>query len=361
MRAFLIIVLVLPYFVTWFWSYSYHPRLAFAITPLQQVLVAALIAGIAARLAKYVRPRRRQALAATALLCWIVPGMWLTFQSTIVHGLANDLPTDDAKQLNGNQALFETVIALRQAEEQGPINVVAPGALRLPFFFPLAPINTAPITDLALLDDRVTHYVAGGENDGVYRALGQTVNPVRALTGLDYLARSVRLSGDQDFWYELFTVNTALRHVRPECNPLPQAVVYSGFAEVIGYGIGGNTFWPGRRVVLTLCWRVLEPTERDYTVYLHVNGPDRAEPYATWDHIPGQGQYPTYLWEADTYVVDRLTVSLDTAATPPGDYQVRMGLYELATGQRASAQVGGEAADGFVLLDRITMLAEGPG
>jgi len=356
----LIAALVLPYFVTWFWSYSYHPRLAFAITPLQLVLVAALIARIGARLAEYVRPRRRQAMAATALLCWIVPGMWLTFQSTIVNGLANDLPTDDAKQLNGNQALFETVIALRQAEEQGPINVLAPGALRLPFFFPLAPINTAPVTDLALLDDRVTHYVAGGENDGVYRALGQTVNPVRALTGLDYLAHSVRISGDQDFWYELFAVNTALRHVRPDCNPLPQPVIYPGFAEVIGYGIGGNTFWPGRRVVLTLCWRVLEPTARDYTVYLHVVGPDRAEPYATWDHIPGQGQYPTYLWEAGTYVVDRLTVSLDPAVVPLGDYQVHMGLYELATGQRASALVEGEAADGFVLLDRITLLAEEP-
>jgi hypothetical protein len=55
--AALILALLAPYSITWFWSYSNHPRLAFAIVPLQLVIVPGWVYAVAERLAAYVRPR----------------------------------------------------------------------------------------------------------------------------------------------------------------------------------------------------------------------------------------------------------------------------------------------------------------
>ncbi len=357
-KAAWIIALIAPYWITWFYSYSYHPRLAFAITPPQLLLVAALAAALAPRLAAYVRPSRRAVMGAAALLTLIVPGLWLTAEETATHLILADLPDDDAKHRASNYALFRTVEHLREEAAAGPINVLAPGALRLPFFFPEISVNTDPVTDLSALDDRVTHYVQGVESENLYRSTGQLINPVRNLPGRSRLARPLYQEADVDFNYDLFAVNTALRFVQPEFNGLlPQPVVYPDFAEVQGFAITGREFWPGRRIVLLNVWRVLGRTEGDYTIYLHVT--DGETVYATWDHIPGGGQYPTYLWEPGEFVVDELSVYLYDDV-PPGTYQVRMGLYNFQTGERIPVQVGDVTSDGFVLIDRITMLPGPP-
>ncbi len=352
--------LVLPYWVTWFYSYSYHPRLAFAITPLQLLLVAMLVAGIAPRLAAYVRPRRRKAMAAVALLAWMVPGLWLTARETATHLALADLPDDDAKHRASNYALFRTVEHLREEAARGPIHVLAPGALRLPFFFPEVPIETGPVRDLSALDDRVTHYIRGVESEHLYRTTGALINPVRALPGRLRLAQRLYSEADVNFNYDLFAVNTALRWVQPTYNGvLPQPVIYPGFAELQGYAITGLDFWPGRRIVLLTFWRVLGRTEADYTIYLHVTDGEGETPVATWDHIPGNGEFPTYLWEPGEFVVDELSVYL-YEDVPPGDYQVRVGLYDFSTGERVPVQVGDETRDGAVLIEAIHMLPGPP-
>ena len=53
------LALTLPYFVTWFWSYSYHYRLSFAIVPLMIVLFAALADRLLQAWTGCARPRLR--------------------------------------------------------------------------------------------------------------------------------------------------------------------------------------------------------------------------------------------------------------------------------------------------------------
>ncbi len=353
-------LLIAPYWLTWFWSYSYHPRLAFAIVPLQLVIVAGLGEAVAGRLAGFVRPARRAGMAQVALLALIVPGLWLAIAKSAPHLLAADLVDDGAKQYTANPALFLTVEALREAIAAAPdpaaVHILAPGALRLPFFFPDRVIDTSPVTDLDALDGVVTHYVAGTESENVYRPIGP--NPVRALPGQPWLAEPITRHFDGSFVYEVYRVDTAKRHAIADCNGLfdPPAV-YPDFAILRGYGMTGLDFWDGRRIVFFSCWEVTGDIDRDYTVFLHVLD-EEGNLVATWDHQPGNELYPTSLWQPGEFVKDELSVYLYDEDVSPGTYQVRIGLYDLATNTRVPVRVGETWADGVSLLYPIRMLAE---
>ncbi len=356
-----VLALLLPYWVTWFWSYSYHPRLAFAITVLQLFLVARLIPPLATQLRARLSPAQGRALRSAALLVLILPGLVGTLSDVVPYWIEGRLQTDDDKQLASNYALMRTVNVLRQeiAASDRPVRIVAPGNLRLPFFFPDLPVITDPITDLHFLDDGVTHFVDGFEAQNAYNAIGQPVNPVRGALGLPRLAQLLAHEWDGDFYYDVYRVNTAARFSQPEYNGvLTERVVYPGFAEVLGFSVTGRDFWPGRRIVLNIYFRVLGRVNTDYTIYLHVTDGERL--VTTWDHMPGQNKYVSSLWEPGEYIEDQLWVELGDDV-PVGTYSVRMGLYDYRTGERLPVQVGNETTDGFMLIDVIHKLAGPPG
>ena len=339
----LIVLLIAPYWLTWFWSYSYHPRLAFAITPLQLAILAALAEAVLRRLAPYVTPSRRPGMASTAALILMLPGLWLTIVKSAPHLLAADLADDGAKQFAANPALFRIVQALQDeiaaAPDPAMIHILAPGALRLPFFFPDLAIDTSAVTRLDDLDGVVTHYIDGTESENIYRVGGP--NQVRALPGRPNLVQLVASAGDVNFAYNLYRVDTARRFEMPDCNGLlDPAPVVPDFAELLGYGITGLDFWEGRRIVLFTCWHVTDAIDANYTVYLHVmDAEDKL--VATWDHTPGGGQYATSLWQPGEFVKDELSVYLHAETVPPGIYHVRIGLYNYLTETRIPLEVGG--------------------
>ncbi len=356
-----VVLLILPYWLTWFWSYSYHPRLAFAIVPLQILLIAALAlkaAGAAGGRLCLV-PRGRQRLAAALLVLLALPGLWITLEDTVPHLIAGDLPDDDAKQLASNYALARTVFLLRREIDASdrPVRIVAPGDLRLPFFFPDLPVTTDPVTDLAVLDEGVTHFIDGFEAGLAYDAIGQGVNPARGAMGLSWLAEPLAHEWDGDFYYDVYRIDTSRRHQPQTFNGYLEDRVLYPFAEVLGYSMTGLDFWPGRRIILNIVFHVLEETDRDYTIYLHVMEGDRL--VATWDHVPGNARYPTSLWQAGEYIEDRAWVELGDDVSP-GTYRVEMGFYDLATGERVPARVGSRTADGFLLVPVINKLVSPP-
>ena len=359
-RTTLILLLIAPYWLTWFWSYSYHPRLAFAITPLQLVILAVLAEAVLRRLAPYVTPARRRGMASAAALILMLPGLWLTIAKSAPHLLVADLADDGAKQFAANPALFRIVLALQDeiaaAPEPDALHVLAPGALRLPFFFPDVTIDTSAVTRLDDLDGVVTHYLEGTEFENVYRAGGP--NQVRALPGRPRLIALVASAGDVNFAYTLYRVDTARRFEMPDCNGvLDPAPVVPDFAELLGYGITGLDFWDGRRIVVFTCWHVTDAIDANYTVYLHVMDAE-GNLVATWDHIPGGGQYETSLWQPGEFVKDELSVYLNNETVPPGTYHVRTGLYNYLTETRIPLEVGGEIQDGVLLIPEIRMLAQ---
>jgi len=87
---------------------------------------------------------------------------------------------------------------------------------------------------------------------------------------------------------------------------------------------------------VTITWYAAEPVPVDYTVFLHLRD-EAGQLVAQADGPPLGGWYPTSWWVAGEWVIDAHDFALP-ADTPPGSYQLVVGLYDPATGER----LGGE-------------------
>jgi len=87
----------------------------------------------------------------------------------------------------------------------------------------------------------------------------------------------------------------------------------------------GRTGTNSDTLSLTLQWDSVKETDLDYTVFVHVIGPDGA-PVAQQDRPPGNGFAPTHLWTPGLRVLDEYAITLP-ADLAPGQYEVRTGLY----------------------------------
>ncbi len=112
-----------------------------------------------------------------------------------------------------------------------------------------------------------------------------------------------------------------------ETERLPAAEAAWQFGDVIALeGVElPATAQPGGELALRLQWASLQPTATNYTVFVHVIGPD-GERVAQQDQQPLGGFAPTHTWSAGQRVVDRVTVALP-AELAPGEYTVQVGLY----------------------------------
>jgi hypothetical protein len=85
---------------------------------------------------------------------------------------------------------------------------------------------------------------------------------------------------------------------------------------------------------LILHWASLAPADQDYTVFVHLVGPD-GELVAQADGPPAGGDYPTSLWEFGEIIFDERLIP--TQDLPAGTYHLRLGMYLLETGVRLPA------------------------
>jgi hypothetical protein len=89
---------------------------------------------------------------------------------------------------------------------------------------------------------------------------------------------------------------------------------------------------PGGEVRVRLEWQGLQRMEADYTVFVHLLAPD-GRVYGQVDAWPVSGTRATSGWATGERIVDPYAVRVPAEA-PPGAYQVEVGLYLLATGER---------------------------
>jgi hypothetical protein len=80
-----------------------------------------------------------------------------------------------------------------------------------------------------------------------------------------------------------------------------------------------------------LYWKAREPVAANYQVFVHLT----SIPEHTWGQSDrlNPGDYPTTRWPLDRYVLDPHTLRVAPGA-PPGDYTVRVGLWDHRTGIR---------------------------
>jgi len=116
---------------------------------------------------------------------------------------------------------------------------------------------------------------------------------------------------------------------------LPVQEGLANFADLVlllDAEVGRASARPGETVSVALRWRTLRVMDEDYTVFVHLVGPD-GQLHGQVDMWPVQGSHPTSQWALGEEVSDPYEVRLDPDA-PPGHYRVEVGWYLLATMQR---------------------------
>jgi hypothetical protein len=134
--------------------------------------------------------------------------------------------------------------------------------------------------------------------------------------------------------------------------PVPQHEVsysFEGLASLWGYDLAAGRAVPGDSVPVVLYWRADQDMTEDYTVFVHLVD-EQGVIWGQQDHEPEKGFYHTSFWDVGETVADQYELTVDKE-TPPGDYQVEVGMYILATGERLA--IVGE--DGQALDDRAVL------
>ena len=106
-------------------------------------------------------------------------------------------------------------------------------------------------------------------------------------------------------------------------------------------------------VSLALYWKALASMETSYTVFVHLldeNGQIRGQA----DAVPGAGTLPTTGWVPGEYLQDGYTFAVQENAAA-GTYQLEIGVYDSATGNRLPVRLDGEStsADHVVIPEDI--------
>ncbi len=112
---------------------------------------------------------------------------------------------------------------------------------------------------------------------------------------------------------------------------------------------------PGQAICIVLNWQSAGNLAADYTVFVHLVGPvNPATNTALWaqhDSMPVEARRPTSSWQPGEVVQDMHVIFIPADA-PQATYQLNVGLYNAAIGQRLPVQLGnGEGGEQVTLME----------
>ena len=373
------LVLALPWFVTWLWSYSYHYRLSFAIVPL-------LILPCALCLAHWPRHERlrnwsrgRHALSAAALCVIALPGITSSLRDPVVGSdwlQPGHFSDDVAKYTSGNIALMRMVNRLQiyaSEHPDKPLVVSAPGVKRLPFFFPLDDIRVYERPTRLQELEGVRFYVdSTPENPLEWDENAPGSNQILGALSLARIGpgnflRFAWQRDDGNFSYTLYELNLERRFETPgRAQNTPHTVNFGGFARYRGHKIRSNRLWPGRQISFSIYWEVLNEAEQDYSIFLHLRDA-QGNLIANSDGPVGLDEnrcfYSTLVWEPGEFIRDerQLRVPEEREYDLGEGYALWIGIYDWRSGERLPITIDGEpAGDSYRINENLTLLAEDP-
>lgn len=114
---------------------------------------------------------------------------------------------------------------------------------------------------------------------------------------------------------------------------LAPALVFDGRIQLRGVTLEQASAAPGEWIIICACWEALAPVERDYTVFVQVVD---AEANRVGERLtyPGLGRFPSSLWPVGQAFCDRYRLQIEPWTPTPAVYDVLIGLYDAATGER---------------------------
>jgi len=358
-------LLALPYFITWFSSYSYHARLSFAIVPLLILPSAVILAHLFPAESVQRWSLLRKAPAALLLIGLSLPGILIAWTNAAPERdwLWTDRYPDDAARYTVHNP---SIMLVKQALDdyiartgQTPI-VIAPGEQRLRFFYPTMTIDE--FARPTRLDDLqgATHYLYGSQarwryaDDGVPPEENQIVS---ALARAEVMTQVLRHT-DATFRYELYELHLDGRY--PPDNDamgigyVPDSrVIFGDSIRYVGNGPSTNDLLRNT-LYLRIIWEVLAPIDGDYWVQFDLLNTDTGEVVGTWRGpvAPGEhGYYRTDLWQPGEFIRDDRRLPLedlgDKASLPRSEsYRIVVSIYDPQTGERLPLTIDGERIPG---------------
>jgi len=123
---------------------------------------------------------------------------------------------------------------------------------------------------------------------------------------------------------------------QPVYQPIhPMSVRFGNDARLTGYDLSAPSARAGQTLTVTLYWQVLQPSQPDARVFLHLICPD-GQLVAQDDSVPGGGEYPSAIWSPGDAIRDEHTLEILPEARA-GACTLSTGLYDFGTGNRLSA------------------------
>lgn len=362
------LLLALPYFLTFFFSYSYHYRLGFAVLPLLCLPAAMALAQILApdRIGRWSAAWRRAYYVALCLLA--LPGVIAVafdVRWTKVWLLQDELDNDFKKYQVFNPSLMQVVTGLedytRRAEREAI--VLAPGEERLPFFFPQLPIIDRPVASLAEYEAiGATHFIYGDKAREAFLEAG--LDPGRtqlvAALGRGDLFEKTKSHYDAVFSYELYERSgDADRFQQPQegnAGGRPHSdKVFGERLRLVTVGAYPKLIHKETPITVEPVWIALRPLEQDYEFVLQLRKQTSGEIAQEWRLRPAahrHGFYAPSLWDAGEIVEDRQILHLaeETKRPRDTDFAFALGVWDPEEERYLPLQIDGEPAGEFYQL-----------
>jgi hypothetical protein len=106
-----------------------------------------------------------------------------------------------------------------------------------------------------------------------------------------------------------------------------------GKVELVGATVQPGRLTPGEQAKVTLYFKVLQPLEEDYLVFVHVEDAEGRMERMNVDHKPAGGLYATSQWKPGETVKDEFAIYLP-AGPGPRALNIWLGLWEPRTDSR---------------------------
>ena len=123
--------------------------------------------------------------------------------------------------------------------------------------------------------------------------------------------------------------------------------------RLTGYDLHSPDPQPGAALDLTLYWNAASTPPENYSFFLHLVADDDPRPLAQVDGNPAVPARLTQTWDqpGETLISPRISLALPQGLAP-GDYRVRLGLYNFESGARLPLRdaSGAELGDALELL-----------
>ncbi len=149
----------------------------------------------------------------------------------------------------------------------------------------------------------------------------------------------------------LLTIAPAYTPPRPLAGlPASAIPVYAryGDVELVGYETADQRYAPGESIPITVYWRVIQPSARDLSLWLHAISGEAV--IGKVDSYPGGGTLRTSTWEPGLYA-DRYAIPIPTVDAAGGALRIQVGWWDYPTGTLITPQDATGSTLSSVMLD----------